>query len=69
MPDKSLWYLVDYDCIQVKWKCTNPGQEKVPEATNKTGEILPLQYLHTNESMPMLEMYLALYEKNKYQVE
>ena len=41
-PDKSAWRLVDYGCEQGKWKCTNSGQEKILEATNKAGEIVPL---------------------------
>ena len=36
-PDKSSWYLVDYKWILGKWKCMNPGQEKVLEDTNKSG--------------------------------
>ena len=34
-PDKSVWYLVDYEWRREKWKFTNPGQDKILEATNK----------------------------------
>ena len=37
-PDKSAWYLVDYQQRRAKWECTNPGQDKLLEATNKAGE-------------------------------
>ena len=33
--EKSAWCLVDYKWMQGKWKCTNPGQNKIIEATNK----------------------------------
>ena len=35
-PDKSVWYLVNYKYRQGKWKCMNPVQDKIMEATNKT---------------------------------
>ena len=35
-PYKSAWYLVDYEWIQGKWNHTNPGKDKILEATNKT---------------------------------
>ena len=67
-PDKILWYLVDYEWIQQKRKCTNPGQDKILETTSKTREIIPLQYLKANEAMFMLGMYIAPYGNNKDQV-
>ena len=67
-PDKSAWYLVDYEWIQGKWKCTNPVQDKILEATNKTREVVPLCYIKTNEAMYMLGMYIAPDGNNKYQV-
>ena len=66
--DKSAWYQVNYEWIQGKQKWTNPGQDKVPEATNKPSENPPLKHLHANESMSQLEIYLALDCNNKYQV-
>ena len=51
-----------------KWKCTNIGQDKILEDTNKTREKFPLRYLQTNEAMFMLGMYLALYGNNKDKV-
>ena len=45
-----------------------PVQEKVLEATNKSGEIVPLWYLQVNEAISMLGIYLALDGNNKYQV-
>ena len=35
--DKSACYLVDYQRRRGKWKRTNPGQDKILEATNKGG--------------------------------
>ena len=49
-------------------KLVNLVQDKVLEATNKEGEIVPLQYLHENEAMSMLGMYLAPDESNKDQL-
>ena len=34
-PDKSAWFLVDYEWILGKWKCMNTGQDKILEAINK----------------------------------
>ena len=68
MQQMRVWYLVDYKWTQRKWKCTNPGQDKVMEATNKAGEIVPLLYLQEDEAMYMLGMYLVTNENNKYQV-
>ena len=48
VPDKSAWCIFNYGCKQVKWKCTNPRQDRVLEATNKAGEVVPLQYIHVN---------------------
>ena len=68
-PGKSVWYLVNYEWKQAKWKCKNPGQENFLEDTNKAGEFDPLQYLHANEAMSMMGMYLALDYNNDDQVE
>ena len=46
----------------------NLGQENFLEATNKSGENIPLLYLQANEAMSMLGIYLAPYVNNKYQV-
>ena len=67
-PDKSAWYLVDYEWRRSKWKYTNPGQDKILEATNKAGEHFPLQYLQANEGMSILGMNLALDGNNKHHV-
>ena len=67
-PYKSAWYLVDYEWRQGKWQCTNPGQDKVLKATNKSGEMYPLRYLYAREVMYMLGMYLTPDGNNKYQV-
>ena len=52
----------------MKRECTNPGQNKILEATNKKIYIVPLRYLNTNEAMFMLGMYLAPNENKKDQV-
>ena len=57
--DKSAWCLVNYKWIRGKWKCMNLGQEKFLEATNKSGENIPLLYLQANKAMSMLGMHLA----------
>ena len=67
-PDKSKWYLVDYERIQRKWKCTNPGQDKILEDNNKTREIVPFRYLKDNKTIFMFGMYLAPDGNNKDQV-
>ena len=59
-PDKSAWYLDDYEWIGGKWKYTNLGQNKILEDTNKIREIVPLYYLKANEAIFVLGMYLAL---------
>ena len=46
----------------------NPGQDKMLEATNKSGEIIPLQYLQANKTTFMLGMYLASDGNNNYKV-
>ena len=51
-----------------KWKCTNPGQDKPLEDTNKAGENFPLSYIQETGAMSMLGMYLAPGGKNKDQV-
>ena len=68
VPDKSAWYQVSYEWRQGKQKCTNPGQDKVLEATNKPSETFPFKYLQANEAMSLLEIYLALDFNNKDQV-
>ena len=67
-PDKSTYYLFNYEHRQGKCKCTNLGQEKFLEGTNKSGEIPPLLYLHVQKAMYMLRLYLTLYGNNKDQV-
>ena len=67
-PYKSVCYIVDYEWIKRKWKCTNPGQDTFLEATNKTRKIVPLQYLKENRAMFVLGMYLAPDGNNKDQV-
>ena len=67
-PDKNVWYLVDYEWIQGKSKCTNLGQDKILEANNKTREIVSLQYLQANEAIFMVGMCLELDSNNNYQV-
>ena len=67
-PYKSAWYPVDYEWKRRKWKCMNPGQDKVMKATYKAGEISPLRYLHAREAISMLVMYLTPDGNNKYQV-
>ena len=37
VPDKSAWCLVGYKWRRGKFKCMNPGQEKLLEANNKAG--------------------------------
>ena len=59
-PNKTKWYLVGYEWIQGKWKCTSPGQDKILEGANKTREIVSLRYLKSNKAMFMLGMDLAL---------
>ena len=66
--DISAWYIVDYKLGQGKWKCTNPGQYEIMEATNKTRNNFPLRYVQENEAIFMLEMYFALNETHKDQV-
>ena len=69
-PDKSAWYLVNYNWRWGKWKFTNLVQERVLEANNKAvTPPPPLRYLHANEAMLMLGMYLTPDGKNKDQVE
>ena len=46
----------------------NPGQDKHLEATNKTREIVPLQYLKSNKAMLIMGMYPATYGNKKDQV-
>ena len=66
--DKIAWCLADYKWIRGKWKCTDPGQDTILEATNKTREIVPLLHLKENEAMLMLGMYIAWDGNNKFQV-
>ena len=41
-PDKSARYLLDYQQRRGKWKCTNPGQDKLMLDTNKGGGVVTL---------------------------
>ena len=67
-PDKSAWYLVGYKWIRGKWKCKNPVEHKILEATNKTRKIVSLRYLKEHKAMFLLGMYLATYGNDKDQV-